>query len=761
MSVSRFLCRDEAEQRRIADLGRRLRPGTPFVVGVFVVAAVSGVETYGWLPLLPPALGVLLYAAMWRAHPARREHPERAYAGAFLVIEAMLVLSLALGRGPRGYALIVLGMPVILAAVVFPRRVVLAAIAVGACGLLFTVFAVDMPEVRSLPVVVYGSLFVLVALSATALVLRDVDEATRRSAFQDPLTGALNRSALTPRIAELAHQTVRSPEPVGLVVGDVDAFKAINDDFGHASGDGVLREVARRMGGCLDAFEPVYRLGGEEFMVLLPGRDGAAAEEIARRMWQAVREQPIDGIATTMSFGVASSGAEGSFDFDTVFARADQALYAAKRRGRDRIEVATDRVAAQLANLARPPVQDAREGDDRPGRRRRRLGERESGGTRRLRLVSAGGQRRRAPEESSRGNRAGFTGDLEREHLLDLVDRFGPMQATVSVGAFLVIATAIPWFGWYTLVPPVIAAVPLSIVMRSTRRFRDPERALLVGLFTFQTSIAAGFLLARGAPLFALGLLALMVTGPTAVHNTRTAVVFTAYTALLMAVVALGLNPERVLHNPSVLLLPIALAVECGYVGFVVRGSAVDFRGTGVVDELTGLLNRTALAARLMELEAHSARTSSSVAVVLGDLDHFKAVNDAAGHGVGDVVLAEVAARIRECLRSFDSAYRIGGEEFLVLIGQADVDTAMGLAERLRSAVGATPCAGIPVTISLGVAVAPGDGRLDHEALLERADAALYEAKRAGRDRVCLHTAGAGGERREPFGALQATGDAA
>jgi diguanylate cyclase (GGDEF)-like protein len=745
VSVSRFLCRDEGEQRRIVDLGRRLRPGTPLVVCAFVAAAVSGVGAYGWLPLLPPAVALALYAAMWLTHPSRREHPERAFAVAFLVAEAMLALAITLAPAPHGYALVILAMPAVLAAVVFPRRVVLVAIGIAALAMLTAIWAADLPEVRYLPVVAYGALFVLVSLCTTALVLRDVDDATRRSAFVDPLTGALNRAALTPRLAELAHEAAGTLEPVAVVVGDVDDFKAINDRLGHVTGDAVLREVAARLGRCVSAFEPVYRLGGEEFMVLLPGRDAAAAEEVARRMWRAIRERPLADVSATISLGVASSGAEGSFDFDTVFARADQALYAAKRRGRDQVQVATDRVAADEATVAQHPLEVAVGSLDAPRAQRRRAGEVQPRPHSALRVVKAPrGHHQRSAGDDAPARRAAVTGDLEREHLLDLMRRLGPLYAALSIGAFVVIASAIPWFGWHTLIPPMIVAAPLYLLMRSSGRLRNPDRMLPIGLFVFQTSIAAGFLLAHGAPLFALTLLVLMVPGPAAVHNGRIGAIFTAYTALLMTVVALDLDATRVLHNPAILLLPMAFAAECGYVGYVVGSSAVDFRGAGVVDELTGLLNRTALAARVMELEAHAATASSRVAIVLADLDHFKAVNDAAGHRVGDQVLEEVAARFRACLRSFDAAYRIGGEEFLVLIGDADVSTALALAERLRRAVRAIPCAGVAVTTSLGVAVAPSGGRLDYEALFSRADAALYHAKREGRDRVCLETAGGG-----------------
>jgi diguanylate cyclase (GGDEF)-like protein len=714
----------------------------PFIAFAFVVAGLSGVPIYGWLPLLPPLIGLAVYAAVWLRYPTRREHPERMYAVSFLVMEATLALAILLAGPPHGYALVILAVPVVLAAVVFPRRVALVAIGIGALTVLATVLVADMSEVRAVPAVSYGALFVLLSLGTTALVLRDADDATRRAAFLDPLTGALNRAALTPRLAELAHETTRTHEPVGLVVGDVDDFKTINDSFGHVGGDAVLRETAGRLARCVNAFEPVYRLGGEEFIVLLPGRDAAAAAEVAQAMWRVVRERPVAEVAATMSFGVASSVGDGSFDFDTVFARADEALYVAKRHGRDQIHVATEHTTPARATERRATSEVITNGADADVWERPGAGEEHPfahSGPHPL-LATNGDGPPSARDGSSTPGRQPVTGVLEREHLLDLMRRLGPLYAALSVGAFAVIASTIPWFGWHTLLPPMIMAGPLYLLMRSAARLRDPEPTLARGLFVFQTSIAAGFLLAHGAPLFALSLLVLMVPGPAAVHKVRLGAIFTVYTMLLMAVVAFYLDAPRVLHNPAVLLFPMALAAECGYVGTVLRRSSVDFRGAGVIDELTGLLNRTALAARVMELDAHAATAAGGVAVVLADLDHFKAVNDAAGHRVGDHVLEEVAARFRACLRSFDAAYRIGGEEFLVLIADSDLDTATRLAERLRRAVAGAPCAGTAVTVSLGVAVAPRDRNLAYEELFRRADAALYRAKREGRDRVCVDT---------------------
>jgi diguanylate cyclase (GGDEF)-like protein len=126
---------------------------------------------------------------------------------------------------------------------------------------------------------------------------------------------------------------------VALVLADLDRFKSINDLHGHARGDAVLQEVAYRIRKHLRAFESVYRLGGEEFAILLAGCDGDGAAHAAERIWEAVRGEPIDGLPVTMSCGASATAPGEPFDFDAVFARADEALYAAKRAGRDRVRV--------------------------------------------------------------------------------------------------------------------------------------------------------------------------------------------------------------------------------------------------------------------------------------------------------------------------------------------------------------------------------------------------------------------------------------
>lgn len=155
-------------------------------------------------------------------------------------------------------------------------------------------------------------------------------------------------------------------------------------------------------------------------------------------------------------------------------------------------------------------------------------------------------------------------------------------------------------------------------------------------------------------------------------------------------------------------------------------------------DVLTGLPNRRAFEEELAREVARAGRDGKPLAVVMLDVDRFKVVNDSHGHAAGDAVLREVAARAAAAVRAGDLVARIGGEEFVLLLHGADLPGALELAERVRVAVAAAPVAAgdrpLAVTASLGCAVlAPGEGP---EALVARADARLYDAKRAGRDRV-------------------------
>jgi two-component system cell cycle response regulator len=159
-------------------------------------------------------------------------------------------------------------------------------------------------------------------------------------------------------------------------------------------------------------------------------------------------------------------------------------------------------------------------------------------------------------------------------------------------------------------------------------------------------------------------------------------------------------------------------------------------------DPLTGLGNRTALREQLAELNGRAARDQGAYSVVLCDVDRFKAYNDTVGHLAGDEVLRAVAGAFASERRSGDGVYRYGGEEVLVLLPDQSLDCAAVVAERLRATVEAlaiphAACGpGAVVTVSLGVAHLEQSDDGDAEAIVKRADLALYRAKDLGRNRV-------------------------
>lgn len=153
-------------------------------------------------------------------------------------------------------------------------------------------------------------------------------------------------------------------------------------------------------------------------------------------------------------------------------------------------------------------------------------------------------------------------------------------------------------------------------------------------------------------------------------------------------------------------------------------------------DALTSLTNRRAMQIKLDNELERARRYNRPFAVLLADLDHFKRINDTYGHSVGDQVLREAAGRLLQHLRESDSLARWGGEEFLVLAPETDLQQAHHLAQRLLEAIRETPMSGVHVTLSLGVACyREGDSVA---VILSRADEAMYRAKAAGRNQVVL-----------------------
>lgn len=165
-----------------------------------------------------------------------------------------------------------------------------------------------------------------------------------------------------------------------------------------------------------------------------------------------------------------------------------------------------------------------------------------------------------------------------------------------------------------------------------------------------------------------------------------------------------------------------------------------------LTDSLTGLYNRRYFETHLQKLLQKSEETKKALGILMMDIDHFKSFNDTYGHGVGDEVLKIFAERVKDSLRSFDLVARLGGEEFVVILPDVSVEMAHVIAERLRRMIGdepfvvSAPEGKVSVTTSIGGALIHGVERT--EAVLERADKALYQAKETGRNRTVFEGVG-------------------
>ena len=156
------------------------------------------------------------------------------------------------------------------------------------------------------------------------------------------LTGVANRRAFTEAVDGTLAEVIESETPLSLVMVDIDHFKNVNDTFGHAAGDDVLRGVCDRMQAVVRAEDLVGRLGGEEFAVLLPDCDAYHGRRVAERLRMALKKKPLrtrsaEDIRVTASFGGTTLAAKPFPSRDGLFKIVDDALYEAKEGGRDRV----------------------------------------------------------------------------------------------------------------------------------------------------------------------------------------------------------------------------------------------------------------------------------------------------------------------------------------------------------------------------------------------------------------------------------------
>lgn len=332
--------------------------------------------------------------------------------------------------------------------------------------------------------------------------------------------------------------------------------------------------------------------------------------------------------------------------------------------------------------------------------------------------------------------------ELRRERLVDIERRLARHRRVAFVVLAIGLLASGPWLGWWWLVPLGVAAVAFAVTDRLVETSRHPFKWAAAGWAVSPLMIAVSVALTGGPDGPAIGWFALPALTLAARFERRGVAVGVLYILGLLLLSTVAVDPSDVMDDPTRVMAAVSLMLAAVILSGAVVQSEREHRRDAALDPLTGLLNRASLANRLAEIEqqAASAPHGAAVGVVLGDLDRFKRINDLHGHAAGDNVLRDVAYAMREELRAFDLVYRVGGEEFLVLLPGADLERSAAVAERLRAAVSDCSRSEFAVTMSLGVSSSNGRP-LDFGQLWDEADGALYAAKAAGRD--CVRTAAA------------------
>ncbi len=342
---------EEARRERLLDMEDRVRRYRLACFGILALAlAIGGGRSLGywWIPLLGLGLAGFAVADRFMRNSGR---PALWVAGAWAALPALLAASVLVTGGATSPVLVWFALPAVTLGFRFEPRGMVAGTVYVVATFLLAAIAPDPQaawEQRQLLIAIAAMIISTVILTGA---LVESDRAHRRRSTLDPLTGLFNRNALEQRLSELDGQPCDpfDGQSHAFLLCDLDHFKRVNDQFGHAAGDAVLQDIAYTMRAALRAGDSIYRVGGEEILVMLPGAGHEDALEIAERLRVAVRDRRPVGVSVSLSIGVAVAE-PGLVDTDDMLARADAALYAAKARGRDLVYL--DDYEEELAALS-------------------------------------------------------------------------------------------------------------------------------------------------------------------------------------------------------------------------------------------------------------------------------------------------------------------------------------------------------------------------------------------------------------------------
>jgi diguanylate cyclase (GGDEF)-like protein len=333
--VGGWLCPTKVDLVRLVDMSPAVRRARIFAGAFCGIGVLVMVPWLGWWPLAVFGLAPVPLLGLDRVL-RRSEHPERLIAASLCLHATLILAGTAISGGLHSPLLPWVAIPVLTAAARFRLPVFLVGALLATLGLVVVAVLGSPHVLEHDPTPLLGVIVVLGALVVAQQPVLNAELRWRRDAVLDPLTGLLNRQGLQGRFREVAEQARLTDAPVSLVMCDLDGFKGLNDEYGHACGDAVLKDVAYVLRKELRSFELLYRVGGEELLLVLPGAGLRPGCDVAEHVRATIERSMPAGLPVTASVGVSSAIGE-EIEFGPMFEAADRALYEAKRGGRNRV----------------------------------------------------------------------------------------------------------------------------------------------------------------------------------------------------------------------------------------------------------------------------------------------------------------------------------------------------------------------------------------------------------------------------------------
>lgn len=568
-----------------------------------------------------------------------------------------------------------------------------------------------------------------------------------QQSLTDTLTGLHNRRSILKLVkTEVAHTQQHGP-PLAIAILDLDYFKKINDRWGHPTGDQILRATAQCLQDNLRNGDAVGRLGGEEFLLLMPDTTSHDAKILIEHCRKALEQIEIysdsgEPVRVSGSFGIVCNEKNMTLDAEILISTADQALYRAKKAGRNRTTVAAT-PTAPLANNS--PFTHLRKRHVTISTVRHMINQLTKGApswtpVMKTALMAGLGTSQFLFYASWSFFLLLLPHPNERINI-DLVVAIAPIVILVIAGMALLTYIGIK----------LNRTHPQSSLYQHITHQYYGATLVLAGYFIGTLSLPVGILII-GSPLIGFIFFRQVYVIAGTITSMTLLVTLTYASALeyipyapLMAqpkytfYVAdpLWLAGLYILIIPNIIIIIYLADQTLGHW----RKRSLKTRAISLTDALTGTHSRRSIL-NLLELElARTFHRGPPLALILLDMDHFKHINDTWGHPTGDKVLQTAAAQLQEVIRSCDAIGRLGGEEFVIILPDTTLEGARALAERCRQQLEQYTMLsddGKPLKMRASFGLTGNEHclTLSSADLIKAADEALYNAKKAGKNRV-------------------------